>query len=1040
MFPDYHESYLSTSNSDDAIERSVITEQAQVHTRPKTPPPAHAPSPDDEPPPPPPAPRAAAAAAAATPPPVAAKPNGLLTNGIAIRRVDGKGVVAQPPSPPLHRVASWENDIYRIAEQGVCMPQDKAADDTQYDIEDTSMPVTEELYTAKVYEHLSIPVYAALHGRASLIRNRPFSGDSSDSSDNEEFVSVHSSPTTTKSLKKDDSQDSNLSDDYYIPPDALIDPDMQVVKPSKMKEEFKNKLLDKVKGMSSAQSTSSIQSKGSMHSKASMISKESSTSTRNYTLEKDPRKNKTVILEKSGYLSKLGGRVKTWKKHWFVIRNGELLYYKTQNDRRPAGRITLDSQCSMTKAANATTFQVESKTKKRTYYLAGDSEHVAEEWVKAIQDVLKRTTSRVIFEQNNNKAVLKGWLTKVKHGHTRKCWCVLSGKNFIYYRNQNDRVPIGTINMKTARVEEIVEAQESDDEGLLEETSEQRRQQQSKQYTLAIHVEDQGTTYLLINTKEDKEDKEDRTHTRSCQLFMSVLIDRAGIDYHVVLAQNALQLCLAHPELQNEMYCQLIKQTTKHPTPPKSGVQNLFLCASHSWFLCDSQASSPTGGTTPNGSNGSDKLNPASFVFIQGWMLLAMCMALFLPRQHRIMWYLKTHLQRHADTRSELGKYAMFCQRALERCEQNGGREAKPSRMEALSIITRNPYTTSRPCSIPVHFLNATYQGDSNTAATARYVKIWTSFHVGADTQGEAVWQNSSNSQSSQAHYKNRLYFKSQVRGETDMERLLLCYQVALEITEGRFPLSKEMALELTALMVQIEHGDYRPGSTHSSGGTAVPPCHLVQQVVDHYHPKHFRINQSADESKNLVASVQGIWEKKLRGRSQQDCVRCLLTAVRKWPFFGAKLYHAKSKAVDSQKLVWLAVQEKGVDELDHSTMELLRSFPYKVLVTFGGFKDDLMLVMSNLEGKSEKPEKQLFHMKPVKIMDITQLIASYINGYPNIHLMAGGHGGQAGVAVDKLASPGTPPGARGRSNPAALTPSSGKELAIVQDRRSDVI
>lgn len=34
-------------------------------------------------------------------------------------------------------------------------------------------------------------------------------------------------------------------------------------------------------------------------------------------------------LEKSGYLLKMGGKVKTWKRRWFVLKGGELLYYKS---------------------------------------------------------------------------------------------------------------------------------------------------------------------------------------------------------------------------------------------------------------------------------------------------------------------------------------------------------------------------------------------------------------------------------------------------------------------------------------------------------------------------------------------------------------------------------------------------------------------------------------------------------------------------------------------------------------------------------------
>lgn len=60
--------------------------------------------------------------------------------------------------------------------------------------------------------------------------------------------------------------------------------------------------------------------------------------------------------------------------------------------------------------------------------------------------------------------------------------------------------------------------------------------------------------------------------------------------------------------------------------------------------------------------------------------------------------------------RTEAGKYAIFCQRTLERTLLNGGRESKPSRMEVLSILLKNPYHHSLPHSIPVHFLNGTYQ------------------------------------------------------------------------------------------------------------------------------------------------------------------------------------------------------------------------------------------------------------------------------------------------------------------------------------------
>ena len=49
-----------------------------------------------------------------------------------------------------------------------------------------------------------------------------------------------------------------------------------------------------------------------------------------------------------------------------------------------------------------------------------------------------------------------------------------------------------------------------------------------------------------------------------------------------------------------------------------------------------------------------------------------------------------------------------------------------------------------------------------------------------------------------------RLYFSMQVRGETDREKLLLMYQTNDQIVNGLFPLNRDLALEMAALLAQV--------------------------------------------------------------------------------------------------------------------------------------------------------------------------------------------------------------------------------------------
>jgi len=61
------------------------------------------------------------------------------------------------------------------------------------------------------------------------------------------------------------------------------------------------------------------------------------------------------MLEKSGYLLKMGSQVKAWKRRWFILRNGEILYYKSPVSLSPPnlkpGPLPSKTQVSNTRPA-----------------------------------------------------------------------------------------------------------------------------------------------------------------------------------------------------------------------------------------------------------------------------------------------------------------------------------------------------------------------------------------------------------------------------------------------------------------------------------------------------------------------------------------------------------------------------------------------------------------------------------------------------------------------------------------------------------------
>nr|XP_018897764.1 PREDICTED: uncharacterized protein CG43867 isoform X3 [Bemisia tabaci] len=985
---------------------------------------------------------------------------------------------AKPPTPPLHRFPSWESRIYQVANEGLST---NVADQADSSNNNAGRAVNSG------YCDISVPVYATVKGRASQIRSMPFTGDSSDDSSDGEGEHTHYSHHSTETRITNSSSD-NTGENYTSISSSSPSKSQKTLsslspaKRSSSGSPSKNTSFVSESGVSDdyAIPPDAISCSGDSSEWSSLVYRATANSAVIDSPSRSQRQNavndSNAALEKSGHLAKLGGKFKTWRRKWFQLSNGKLKYWKSQNDvgKKPQGEIVIDEQCRITRADGAATFEI--STGKKTYYLTADSNLAMGDWVRVLQNVQRRTATKLLLSKEHQKPTLQGWLTKVRNGHARKCWCTLIGKMFLYFKGPNETNPIGQINMRDARVEQVDHVSDSDCED---------NGQDNTQLTIGIFPSHQPPTYLLMPSKQDMDswlyhltvvsgagsnagtqyeqliqklmetdgdpncvlwrhpallytkdtltspltslsNESHQTEAvklfKSCQLFTSVAVESAGIDYHVVLAQNALQQCLDIPELQDELMCALIKQTSRHMST-KIGVQQLLLCATQSLFTCDA-AGSPTTNNAPPPMSVSDhcsKSNPPTFVFVQAWQLLALAVSLFVPKNNKLLWYLKLHLRRNTDTKTECGKYAAYCERALERTIQNGNREVKPSRMEVLSILLKNPYHHSLPHSIPVHLLNGTYQviGFDGSTTIEEFLSTlnqeigcrescqsgFTLFsddpiekdlehHLESHTKLCDViskWETAlrekgsgkfENTRVIKLVYKNRLYWRNSARTETDRERLLLCYQTNQQVIQGRFPLSKELALELASLMAQIDFGEYNCDKGRGSGAMARDL--IVLQALDKFYPYRYRDGLSSEALKELQSSLQEKWTS-LKGRSALDCVRIYLTCTRKWPYFAASLFQAKWKGGEPA-VVWLAVMEDSVSLLELTGMTSVARYSYSRVLTFGGCQDDFMLVVATDNGSSHK---LLFSLSKLKILELTLLIADYMNviGHSNTPL-----------------------------------------------------
>ncbi|EGG24675.1 pleckstrin domain-containing protein [Cavenderia fasciculata] len=119
-------------------------------------------------------------------------------------------------------------------------------------------------------------------------------------------------------------------------------------------------------------------------------------------------------ITKEGYLTKVGGVVKNWKRRWFIMENGYLFYLKDRNDSQQLGTIALIGSTIESISIEGKSFSI--VTKHRTFMLMGDTEEEIREWTSVIQQFYSERQSTILRYANQLTTSVKDIVTGTSPG------------------------------------------------------------------------------------------------------------------------------------------------------------------------------------------------------------------------------------------------------------------------------------------------------------------------------------------------------------------------------------------------------------------------------------------------------------------------------------------------------------------------------------------------------------------------------------------------------------------------------------------------
>ncbi|XP_062451813.1 pleckstrin homology domain-containing family H member 3 [Rhea pennata] len=415
------------------------------------------------------------------------------------------------------------------------------------------------------------------------------------------------------------------------------------------------------------------------------------------------------------------------------------------------------------------------------------------------------------------------------------------------------------------------------------------------------------------------------------------------------LIQGVLQTCLDLPPLVDEVYCQLVKQTTEPPAPGGPGD-------------------------------------------LRYWQLLTCMSCTFLPSPP-VLRFLRSHLDRteRRAPASETARYAGFIRAALGKTQ---GRECVPSLDEILVLTRRQEMVCTVHCpgaaacrvAISSHTTAAEVAQELvrrlGLSQSPNLFALYEQSRLREQPVGSATlladvltrFENLAGQEREQDPpcrlcFKHYGFLDTENVPRDSLEFALLFEQAHEMVLRGRVPASEETLQTLAALRLQSLSGDF---STHApcprleelfpagalrarlrAARPPAPPARrpgarlragllagglwgqaLAKQRAERDQRLRGRLRE---EGAAVLAGIVEKW-KLLQGMGRPEAVAAYVALVREWPGFGSTLFDVElrgSPPAATQRL-WLGVGAKAVSLYKPGEPEPLDTFCYGRISSFG--------------------------------------------------------------------------------------------------------